>query len=487
MRRPKSLNPPLIVRLLIEAPRWTRALELVAREHKRLMPKDALVTGDIVARIATFGWDARRSFCNGTAERLGSGGVWPEGIENLALGWWMLGEDPAQSIPGIEGIIEGIENAVHDWRISTPVTPANESLHKAVDVGIEHWKLVATGQQKSEDVFHHIPRTFSVSSSRAGALEELRTASAGLIERYASRRVPPVVMHDHDDEYAEEAEVFGRVVLPEGREGMHKAYAAMVGDMVPYHLAPDLTVARATLRAEFPHAIGAVDLLLSGLAEGKPVLLRPTLLLGDPGGGKSRLARRFAEVLGLPMAKFDGSGSSDHSFSGSPKMWSNTQACFPFKLVQRRNVCNPMVFIDECDKATNGSVNGSLPDALVAFLETETSARHPDPSLDVEIDLSAVNYVLTANDAAELPEPLMDRVRVVKVPLPTLAHLAPLSLSIMRDLAKADGQGLGWIEPLSADELAVAAKVWASDLSIRTLQRIVRGTLAAREQCAMRH
>src|SRR5262249_45479684 len=77
-----------------------------------------------------------------------------------------------------------------------------------------------------------------------------------------------------------------------GREAARE-FKAITGKRLPLVAAQNIVRVRAILRDEFPHLHRVVDVLLTGLVEGEPVRLPPTLLVGEPGGGKSRLARRL--------------------------------------------------------------------------------------------------------------------------------------------------------------------------------------------------
>jgi MoxR-like ATPase len=50
---------------------------------------------------------------------------------------------------------------------------------------------------------------------------------------------------------------------------------------------------------EFPYAVAVIDFVLADLIGLNRVRLQPSLMLGKPGGGKSRFARRLAELLGV--------------------------------------------------------------------------------------------------------------------------------------------------------------------------------------------
>jgi ATP-dependent Lon protease len=252
-----------------------------------------------------------------------------------------------------------------------------------------------------------------------------------------------------------------------------REFRAITGERLP--------LARATLRDEFPHLHAAIDVLLTGLVEGEPVRLRPTLLVGEAGGGKSRLARRLAETLALPLHRFDGSGSSDNTFGGTPRRWSSGEHCTPLEAVRRHKVSNPVVVVDEIDKAGRSHHNGALTSALLPFLEAESARAYPDPYVQSEVNLSHVSYLLTCNDDSMLPGPLKDRLRIIRLPRPTIEHLPALARGIVADIAKERGGDPRWIPGLDDPELAIAEKLWRGG-SVRRLRAIVERLLAYREE-----
>jgi ATP-dependent Lon protease len=281
------------------------------------------------------------------------------------------------------------------------------------------------------------------------------------------------------------------VVMPKDKSSKlnnyHAAFKDLVGAAMPLVVVRDLQRIRAALHAEFPHAVTAVDLMLRDLREDKPFRIKPVVLVGSPGAGKSRLVRRLADLVSHYVYRFDGAASSDNQFGGTAKAWANTEVSVPARAVAQSRTANPMVLIDEIEKSADRHHNGRLWDALLPFLDQETAGRYRDQSLDCELNLSAISFAATANDVSKLPAPLRDRMRVIRVPTPTLQHLPSLAASVMRDLAAEDEARAG-DESLAEDELVIIGKAWSrAGFSMRSLQKIVGASLDARDQHAMRH
>jgi len=267
-------------------------------------------------------------------------------------------------------------------------------------------------------------------------------------------------------------------------------FDGIINKAVPLVAPPPLDEVRKALLFEFPYAGNVIDAVLSEVIGRPTVLVRPTLIVGDPGAGKSLLGRRLAELLGVFCWRTDAS-RSDAVFAGTDRRWSSAEPCHSFLAIARAGHGNPMVLLDELEKSGgagggNRSDVGRLWDALLGLLEPETSIRYPDPFFQTNVDLSQISYLATANSVARLPRPLLDRFRVIHMSLPSRDHLDALVPALIADLARERGLDARWVAPLDGDEHAAIASNWNGG-SVRTLRRLVEVILRDRDANAARN
>ncbi|MET4278749.1 MULTISPECIES: AAA family ATPase [unclassified Bradyrhizobium] len=249
---------------------------------------------------------------------------------------------------------------------------------------------------------------------------------------------------------------------------------------------PPLHQMRSTLLFEFPYAMEVIDFALADLVGRTTVRLRPLLLVGDPGAGKSRFSRRLGEVLGLNVWRENASRADGAAFGGTDRRWYSAEPCHPFLAVAQGKTANPMVLLDELERAATRSDYGRLWDCLLGFLETETSTRYPDPALQTNLDLSHVSYVATANSLDPLPSAIRDRFRVVLFPKPRANDLGALLPTLIADLAKERGLDEIWMPPLDGAEYAAVARNWRGG-SVRRLRRVIEAIMRQRDLRATRN
>ena len=260
----------------------------------------------------------------------------------------------------------------------------------------------------------------------------------------------------------------------------------VINTPLPLVPVPPLHRVRQQLLHEFPYAETAIDFVLADLIGRTTVTLRPLILCGRSAGGKSRFARRVGQILGLHVWRTDASRSDGATFGGTDRRWYSAEPCHPFLAIAQGKTANPLIVIDELEKAGTRSDYGRLWDCMLGFLEIETSKRYPDPALQAELDLSHVSYIGTVNSLEPLPSAIRDRFRVFAFPNPTIRHLDALLPAITVDLASERGLDSRWFEPLTSFERDFVAANWPGG-SIRRLRRAVEAVLHARERAVVRN
>ena len=167
------------------------------------------------------------------------------------------------------------------------------------------------------------------------------------------------------------------------------------------------------LRDRQPHFCAVIDLVRQHLrlafAQGKPLHLPPILLLGEPGVGKTHFTQHLAAALQTPMRRhgFD-SSTTGSAITGSDKHWGNTSYGLMFELLCLQDIINPVVLLDELDKASDyPQRHPAAP--LHTLLEPVSASHATDLSVGLSFDASCVTWVAAGNDPSRIPASLRSR------------------------------------------------------------------------------
>lgn len=270
-----------------------------------------------------------------------------------------------------------------------------------------------------------------------------------------------------------------------GDASLRSQYKSLENRLVPLVGVDAPAGVYADLVDRYPWAESAISSIIKEIGRRDRVRLRPTLLVGPPGSGKTKLALELANAFGLHPVKYSCAGVADSSFAGTSRQWASARVSVPLQAIARTQIANPAVLLDEIEKTGSDKRNGSLLDSLLDFLERDNAKKVFDPALECPVDLSGLVYFATANSLAGLPAALANRFRILQIPAPGPEHLEELVTSILDDYAAEEDIDRRWIPNLDGDELEAIRKVWRGG-SVRPLKAAVEATLAAREEFAPR-
>lgn len=103
---------------------------------------------------------------------------------------------------------------------------------------------------------------------------------------------------------------------------------------------------------------------------------------------------------------------------GSSDFWSNSKSGLVFNLLTNEKCANPVIVLDEVDKANINAQYNPL-NSLYNLLESTSAKSFNDESLpDLTLDASKITWILTANYEESIPEAILSRVRLFRVPKP---------------------------------------------------------------------
>ncbi len=161
------------------------------------------------------------------------------------------------------------------------------------------------------------------------------------------------------------------------------------------------------------------DRLALAKASRRPVGIPPMLLAGPPGVGKTHFCEALANVLGVPVRRHPmDQAETSSALLGSEVTWGNTRVGLVFEMLAQGGHANPIVILDELDKARGlgGSANPTA--VLHSLLEPVSACRVRDQSVEMELDASLITWIATSNYPWQIAPTLRSRMRAFYIRMP---------------------------------------------------------------------